>query len=152
MNEIVQFKERIDGIRAFSTKSCSKKKHRPLAPDLNEPDSENRSLINPFRPEEFTIRITANRRRWIHVFPVDKMGRAKLAHHYVVGSSIVHVLQAVESANPVRSASVLNSPTKNVLVQNTDKVTGIGGGNRTVVWAWGSTGEVISTRCSFVDL
>jgi hypothetical protein len=58
-----------------------------LAPDLNqtEADSEDRSLINPFRPEEFAIRITANRRRWIHVFPVDKLGRAKLAHHYVIG-------------------------------------------------------------------
>lgn len=67
-----------------------------MAPDLNEHDTEGRSLINPFRPEEFTIRITANRRRWIHVFPVDKQGRAKLAHHYVVGKSTLHVLQTSE--------------------------------------------------------
>uniref|UniRef100_A0A0K0CU21 DEPDC5_CTD domain-containing protein n=1 Tax=Angiostrongylus cantonensis TaxID=6313 RepID=A0A0K0CU21_ANGCA len=32
-----------------------------------------RSLINPFRPDQFYVRITANRRRWIHVFPVDEM-------------------------------------------------------------------------------
>lgn len=55
-----------------------------------------RALINPFRPEEFIVRITANRRRWIHVFPVDRLGRAKLAHHYVVGKSILQVLQTVE--------------------------------------------------------
>uniref|UniRef100_A0AC34FV16 DEP domain-containing protein 5 n=1 Tax=Panagrolaimus sp. ES5 TaxID=591445 RepID=A0AC34FV16_9BILA len=46
-----------------------------------------RALINPFRPEDYIVRITANRRRWIHVFPVDRLGRAKLAHHYVVGTS-----------------------------------------------------------------
>lgn len=64
--------------------------------------SDYRTLINPFRPEEFIVRITANRRRWIHVFPVDRLGRAKLAHHYVVGKSTVHVLQTVEpvSADP----------------------------------------------------
>lgn len=76
---------------------------------------EPRALINPFRHEEFVVRITANRRRWIHVFPVDRLGRAKLAHHYVgaryvttnededlqvVGTSTVRVLQTVE---PVRS-------------------------------------------------
>ncbi|EPB71274.1 hypothetical protein ANCCEY_09638, partial [Ancylostoma ceylanicum] len=32
-----------------------------------------RSLINPFRPDQFYVRTTANRRRWIHVFPVDEM-------------------------------------------------------------------------------
>jgi hypothetical protein len=36
------------------------------------------TFINPFRPEEFIVRITANRRRWIHVFPVDRLGRKLL--------------------------------------------------------------------------
>uniref|UniRef100_A0A1I7WUY3 GPN-loop GTPase 3 n=1 Tax=Heterorhabditis bacteriophora TaxID=37862 RepID=A0A1I7WUY3_HETBA len=48
--------------------------------------------------EDFYVRITANRRRWIHVFPVDEnvsllymmlLGRSKLAHHYVEGKSAV---------------------------------------------------------------
>lgn len=55
-----------------------------------------RPLINPFRPEEFAIRVTANRRRWIHVFPVDKLGRSKLAHHYVGGKSIIYYVQQAE--------------------------------------------------------
>lgn len=72
-----------------------------------------RGFINPFRPEDFIVRITANRRRWIHglfkqisslieiflVFPVDRLGRAKLAHHYVIGSSITSVLQTIEPVN-----------------------------------------------------
>jgi hypothetical protein len=38
------------------------------------------TFINPFRPEEFIVRITANRRRWIHVFPVDRLGRNILTY------------------------------------------------------------------------
>lgn len=49
-------------------------------------------LINPFRPEDFAVQVTANRRRWIHVFPVDSTGKSKLAHHYVAGQSIVHIV------------------------------------------------------------
>ena len=57
-----------------------------------------RPLINPFRPEEFITRITANRRRWIHVFPVDKQGKSKLAHHFVQGKSIMDYVQQAEEA------------------------------------------------------
>ncbi|VDL73261.1 unnamed protein product [Nippostrongylus brasiliensis] len=59
-----------------------------------------RSLINPFRPDQFYVRITANRRRWIHVFPVDEMGRSKLAHHYVDGTSTVHI-NMIDEGPPV---------------------------------------------------
>lgn len=111
-----------------------------------------RALINPFRPEEFIVRITANRRRWIHVFPVDRLGRAKLAHHYVVGKSIVHVLQTVEpepmatsqasavvNGSPARRAPSPQSPSLDTYSEN--KVTGLGAKGKTMVWAWGSTGE-----------
>jgi hypothetical protein len=43
-------------------------------------------LINPFRLSESGVRITANRRRWIHVFPLDSRGCAKQGHHYVAGA------------------------------------------------------------------
>lgn len=49
------------------------------------------ALFNPFCPTEFSKSITANRRRWIHVFPIDANGLAKLAHHYVAGKSLYHV-------------------------------------------------------------
>ncbi|EYB91682.1 hypothetical protein Y032_0203g1835 [Ancylostoma ceylanicum] len=61
-----------------------------------------RSLINPFRPDQFYVRTTANRRRWIHVFPVDEMGRSKLAHHYVDGTCAVRI-NMVDEAPPVEN-------------------------------------------------
>ena len=54
-------------------------------------DTKHGALFNPFCPTEFSKSITANRRRWIHVFPVDCNGLAKLAHHYVAGKSTHHV-------------------------------------------------------------
>uniref|UniRef100_A0A914CLP5 DEP domain-containing protein 5 n=1 Tax=Acrobeloides nanus TaxID=290746 RepID=A0A914CLP5_9BILA len=109
-----------------------------------------RALINPFRPEEFTVRISANRRRWIHVFPVDRLGRAKLAHHYVVGKSIVHALQTVEpepegmsvvNGSPSRRAPSPQSPSLDGQAPIDNKPAGFGPRGRTTVWAWGSTGE-----------
>ncbi|KAK6029543.1 Putative ATP binding protein [Ostertagia ostertagi] len=80
-----------------------------------------RSLINPFRPDQFYVRITANRRRWIHVFPVDEMGRSKLAHHYVDGTSTVHI-NMIDEAPPVgnelekklRENGVVGSPSRRI--------------------------------------
>lgn len=55
-----------------------------------EPEEVRRPLINPFKPSEFSVRITSNRRRWIHVFPVDSRGLSKQAHHSVAGTSIFY--------------------------------------------------------------
>lgn len=33
---------------------------------------DERPQLNPFNPDKFFVQITANRRRWIHVFPVDR--------------------------------------------------------------------------------
>ncbi|VDM39785.1 unnamed protein product [Toxocara canis] len=111
-----------------------------------------RSLINPFKPEEFSVRITANRRRWIHVFPVDILGRAKLAHHYVAGRSIMHATQGDEpepAESPVTGIPILNgsparrppSPQSSSVDKSINRVTGLGAGGKKCVWAWGSTGE-----------
>lgn len=37
------------------------------------PASSVGTLFNPFKPAEFSVKITANRRRWIHVFPTGKI-------------------------------------------------------------------------------
>ncbi|KAI6235336.1 DEP domain-containing protein [Aphelenchoides besseyi] len=142
--------DRVDGIKAFTMRTNPKKKDHltnqlSIAPIVDD-NNDFQNLINPFRPEEFTIRITANRRRWIHVFPVDRLGRAKLAHHYVVGKSTLHVLQTVEpeALRPTRPASVMSSPARTPIYQNSNtenKVTGLGAKGRATVWAWGSTGE-----------
>uniref|UniRef100_A0A0R3RIQ1 DEP domain-containing protein n=1 Tax=Elaeophora elaphi TaxID=1147741 RepID=A0A0R3RIQ1_9BILA len=120
---------------------------------------ERRPLINPFKPEEFSVRticeftkqlsvpITANRRRWIHVFPVDKLGRSKLAHHFVAGKSVVNIIQVDEPEPSETTISVNSSPScRSSSAQLFDdvggsRVTGLGAGGKRCVWAWGSTGE-----------
>ncbi|XP_069956473.1 GATOR complex protein Iml1-like isoform X3 [Cherax quadricarinatus] len=46
-----------------------------------------RSLINPFDPSHVTIKLTSNRRRWIHIFPKDQTGVLIQQHHYHDSSS-----------------------------------------------------------------
>ncbi|XP_071946548.1 GATOR1 complex protein DEPDC5-like isoform X2 [Antedon mediterranea] len=40
-----------------------------------------RTLINPFAPSCATIRLTSNRRRWVHTFPQGPSGEAIQLHH-----------------------------------------------------------------------
>ncbi|GFO09932.1 dep domain-containing protein 5, partial [Plakobranchus ocellatus] len=40
-----------------------------------------RALINPFAPSRLQFKMTSNRRRWVHAFPVDKSGKAMQARH-----------------------------------------------------------------------
>uniref|UniRef100_A0A0K0F8E5 DEPDC5_CTD domain-containing protein n=1 Tax=Strongyloides venezuelensis TaxID=75913 RepID=A0A0K0F8E5_STRVS len=80
----------------------------------------NKFLINPFRLEASIVQISANRRRWIHVFPVDKRGRAMLSHHYICG---INVLSKGEETE----------------LEKMDLKSGSDG--KKSVWAWGSTGE-----------
>lgn len=41
-----------------------------------------RALINPFDPSHVTIKLTSNRRRWTHVFPIGPTGVFMQQHHY----------------------------------------------------------------------
>ncbi|UMM25614.1 hypothetical protein L5515_005357 [Caenorhabditis briggsae] len=128
---------------------------------------QNGQLINPFRPEDFAVQVTANRRRWIHVFPVDSSGKSKLAHHFVSGQSIVHIVGApedqkkyvapLEIASSLDTVSMSKSPDQVALSadkrsvpksrdnNNPDKNSkSNSAGNASKkykVWAWGSTGE-----------
>ncbi len=54
----------------------------------NQLEKARKPLVNPFKPGEFSVRITSIRRRWIHVFPVDAGGRAKSAHVSVLSQVI----------------------------------------------------------------
>ncbi|XP_077391854.1 GATOR1 complex protein DEPDC5 isoform X3 [Festucalex cinctus] len=40
-----------------------------------------RALINPFTPTRMPMKLTSNRRRWMHTFPVDPFGEAIQIHH-----------------------------------------------------------------------
>lgn len=123
------------------------------------------SLINPFRPEDFAVQVTANRRRWIHVFPVDSSGKSKLAHHFVSGQSIVHIVGApdeqkklVAQIGPTKSETTafvashspdnlsLSSDKRSISrkgdEKNQSKSNSAGNSSKKYkVWAWGSTGE-----------
>lgn len=122
-------------------------------------------LINPFRPEDFAVQVTANRRRWIHVFPVDSSGKSKLAHHFVSGQSIVHIVGAPEdqkklvaqlgptpsekaaamaacSQSPDRISSSLEKRNPVKRDEKSSKSNSAGNSSKKYkVWAWGSTGE-----------
>lgn len=41
-----------------------------------------KALINPFDPSHVTIKLTSNRRRWTHVFPLGATGIFMQQHHY----------------------------------------------------------------------
>ncbi|CAD6188597.1 unnamed protein product [Caenorhabditis auriculariae] len=107
-----------------SSTSRNVNKNRRGTVDVTSSSSQNPTiigqslqLINPFRPEDFYVRITANRRRWIHVFPVDEKGRAKLAHHYVAGESIVHV-RVGEEPPPTKTSAIPIQPIGASLAQS----------------------------------
>uniref|UniRef100_A0A3Q2Y6N2 DEP domain containing 5, GATOR1 subcomplex subunit n=1 Tax=Hippocampus comes TaxID=109280 RepID=A0A3Q2Y6N2_HIPCM len=40
-----------------------------------------RALINPFTPTRIPMKLTSNRRRWMHTFPLDPLGEAIQIHH-----------------------------------------------------------------------
>ncbi|XP_042899782.1 GATOR complex protein Iml1 isoform X2 [Parasteatoda tepidariorum] len=41
-----------------------------------------KALVNPFNPSQITIKLTSNRRRWTHVFPLGPTGIFMQQHHY----------------------------------------------------------------------
>ncbi|CAL4401847.1 DEP domain-containing protein [Caenorhabditis elegans] len=126
---------------------------------------QNGQLINPFRPEDFAVQVTANRRRWIHVFPVDSSGKSKLAHHFVSGQSIVHIVGAPDeqkkivapseigsvdtvsiSKSPEQQSSSLTRSRRGANMEDdrkhSSKSNSAGNASKKYkVWAWGSTGE-----------
>ncbi|KAK3862519.1 hypothetical protein Pcinc_031625, partial [Petrolisthes cinctipes] len=59
-----------------------------------------RSLINPFDPSHVTIKLTSNRRRWIHIFPKDQTGVLIQQHHYQAASSRVNTPSTPVINNP----------------------------------------------------
>lgn len=46
------------------------------------------------------------------MFPVDKFGRSKLAHHYVAGKSVIDIIQDDEPETSEPSVSINGSPSR----------------------------------------
>lgn len=54
--------------------------HLPQSLQLSQ--RPRRALVNPFAPSRVRFKMTSNRRRWVHAFPLDPLGTAILPHHY----------------------------------------------------------------------
>lgn len=54
---------------------CPQSRNRNLS-------SRPKALINPFDPSHVSIKLTSNRRRWTHVFPLGATGIFMQQHHY----------------------------------------------------------------------
>uniref|UniRef100_A0A5S6R2F7 DEP domain-containing protein n=1 Tax=Trichuris muris TaxID=70415 RepID=A0A5S6R2F7_TRIMR len=89
-------------------------------------------LIDPFSPAGHSVPISADRRRWIHVFPVDSFGFSKQPHHFYCGSSVIKA--------PYSSAERKVLPTFGQAFPNVETLASDGLGKE-FVWAWGPTGE-----------
>uniref|UniRef100_A0A8C5L768 GATOR1 complex protein DEPDC5 n=1 Tax=Jaculus jaculus TaxID=51337 RepID=A0A8C5L768_JACJA len=64
-----------------------------------------RALINPFAPSRMPMKLTSNRRRWMHTFPVGPSGEAIQIHHQTRQN--MAELQGTRQREPARSSAEL---------------------------------------------
>ncbi|XP_056591753.1 GATOR complex protein DEPDC5 isoform X2 [Triplophysa dalaica] len=64
-----------------------------------------RALINPFAPSRMPMKLTSNRRRWMHTFPVGPSGEAIQIHHQTRQN--MAELQGSEHRDPARTSAEL---------------------------------------------
>ncbi|XP_058888828.1 GATOR complex protein DEPDC5-like isoform X2 [Acipenser ruthenus] len=64
-----------------------------------------RALINPFAPSRMPMKLTSNRRRWMHTFPVGPSGEAIQIHHQTRQN--MAELQGSDLRDPTQSSAEL---------------------------------------------
>ncbi|KAJ7987219.1 hypothetical protein DPEC_G00336480 [Dallia pectoralis] len=64
-----------------------------------------RALINPFAPSRMPMKLTSNRRRWMHTFPVGPSGEAIQIHHQTRQNMVE--LQGSELRDPAQTSAEL---------------------------------------------
>uniref|UniRef100_A0A8C5BDW1 DEP domain-containing protein n=1 Tax=Gadus morhua TaxID=8049 RepID=A0A8C5BDW1_GADMO len=64
-----------------------------------------RALINPFAPSRMPMKLTSNRRRWMHTFPVGPSGEAIQIHHQTRQN--MEELQGSQQADPAHTSAEL---------------------------------------------
>ncbi|TRY65307.1 hypothetical protein DNTS_015453 [Danionella cerebrum] len=64
-----------------------------------------RALINPFAPSRMPMKLTSNRRRWMHTFPVGPSGEPIQIHHQTRQN--MAELQGSEQRDPARTSAEL---------------------------------------------
>ncbi|KAH7955787.1 hypothetical protein HPB52_003880 [Rhipicephalus sanguineus] len=110
-----------------------------------------RALINPFDPSQVTIKLTSNRRRWTHVFPLGPTGIFMQQHHYQAiphSSSRMMIHNQELSTHPEKPAmDVPNKKAAKDVHVRPRVVFPSSLGNETPIaktghsWLWGTTGE-----------
>lgn len=69
-----------------------------------------RALINPFDPSHVTIKLTANRRRWTHIFPKGPTGVLVQQHHYqAVPAANSRKFDDIDSYNHTSNCSMIDN-------------------------------------------
>ncbi|XP_048875653.1 GATOR complex protein DEPDC5 isoform X2 [Brienomyrus brachyistius] len=64
-----------------------------------------RALINPFAPSRMPMKLTSNRRRWMHTFPIGPSGEAIQIHHQTRQN--MAELQGSEQRDPAHTSAEL---------------------------------------------
>ncbi|XP_037282143.2 GATOR complex protein Iml1 isoform X4 [Rhipicephalus microplus] len=110
-----------------------------------------RALINPFDPSQVTIKLTSNRRRWTHVFPLGPTGIFMQQHHYqaIPHSSSRMMIQNQELSTHLEKPAmdVPNKKAAKDVHMRPRVVFPSSLGNETPIaktghsWLWGTTGE-----------
>ncbi|KAI8504988.1 GATOR complex protein depdc5 [Branchiostoma belcheri] len=59
-----------------------------------------RALINPFAPSRLLVRLTSNRRRWTHTFPLGPTGEAMQHHHHKKSPVPEELAVAMDATSP----------------------------------------------------
>ncbi|XP_005093712.1 GATOR complex protein Iml1 isoform X2 [Aplysia californica] len=72
-----------------------------------------RALINPFAPSRLQFKMTSNRRRWVHAFPVDQRGMQMQARHVHSVSHLDH-----DDDFPFSNREAVQSPTVTVTTKS----------------------------------
>ncbi|XP_061588667.1 GATOR1 complex protein DEPDC5 isoform X4 [Cololabis saira] len=67
--------------------------------------STQRALINPFTPSRMPMKLTSNRRRWMHTFPVGPSGEAIQIHHQTRQN--MAELQGSQQRDPAQTSAEL---------------------------------------------
>lgn len=106
-----------------------------------------KALINPFDPSHVTIKLTSNRRRWTHVFPLGATGIFMQQHHYqAVPQNTAATMLSTETCIEAESGGDVETGRKVPVSQVRQSATGMSIAEQT--WMSGITGTTSTRKMS----
>ncbi|XP_074544600.1 GATOR1 complex protein DEPDC5 isoform X2 [Halichoeres trimaculatus] len=116
-----------------------------------------RALINPFTPSRMPMKLTSNRRRWMHTFPVGPSGEAIQIHHQTRQN--MAELQGSQKRDPAQTSAELlelayheATGRRTTFRQGGENSLYIGGGMEELTGSPGSNNNGTNSHGSFKDL